>query len=76
MPRQARIDFSGGLQHLMVRGIERKRILQRDLDRNAFVDRLGSLLLGKKSGTHPIFVRGESCNHTVALSQPLGIRVH
>ena len=49
MPRQARIDFPGGLHHLMVRGIERKRIFQNDLDRDAFLDRLGSLLLETKT---------------------------
>ncbi len=45
MPRQARIDFPGSLQYLMVRGIERKRIFRNDLDRKAFLDRLGSLVV-------------------------------
>jgi putative transposase len=45
MPREARIDFPGGVHHLMVRGIERKRIFRDDQDRDALLDRLGSLLL-------------------------------
>jgi REP element-mobilizing transposase RayT len=45
MPRKARIDYPGGVHHLIVRGIERKRIFQDDQDRNAFLDRLGFLLL-------------------------------
>jgi putative transposase len=49
MPRQARIDFPGGLHHLMVRGIERKRIFRTDLDYEAFLDRLCSLLLETKT---------------------------
>jgi putative transposase len=49
MPRKARIDFPGGVQHLIIRGIERKRIFQDDQDRNAFVDRLGLLLLESKT---------------------------
>ena len=49
MPRKARIDYPGGVHHLIVRGIERKRIFQDDRDRNAFLDRLGFLLLESKT---------------------------
>jgi REP element-mobilizing transposase RayT len=44
MPRHARIDASGALQHIIVRGIERRPIFADDLDRDAFVIRLGRLL--------------------------------
>jgi putative transposase len=47
MPRKARIDYPGGVHHPIVRGIEQKRIFQEDQDPNAFLDRLGFLLLGK-----------------------------
>jgi hypothetical protein len=43
MPRNARIDLSGAVQHLMIRGIERKRIFRDDLDRDDFSGRLGNL---------------------------------
>jgi REP element-mobilizing transposase RayT len=49
MPRKARIDYPGGVHHLIVRGIERKRIFQDDRDRNAFLERLGFLLLESKT---------------------------
>src|SRR4030042_6030630 len=49
MPRKARIDYPGGVHHLIVRGIEWKRIFQDDQDRNAFLDRLGLLLLESKT---------------------------
>ena len=49
MPRRARIDYPGGVHHLIIRGIERKRIFQDDQDRNAFVDRLGLLLQESKT---------------------------
>ena len=49
MPRKARIDYPGGVHHLIVRGIERRRIFQDDQDRNAFLDRLGFLLLESKT---------------------------
>ena len=44
MPRRARIDAPGALHHIMVRGIERRRIFRDDEDRNGFVDRLGRVL--------------------------------
>ena len=43
MPRQARLDSSGTLHHVMIRGIERRRIVDDEQDRNKFVRRLGSL---------------------------------
>ena len=44
MPRQARIDAPGALQHIIVRGIESKRIFFDDQDCDNFVDRLGAVL--------------------------------
>lgn len=44
MPRKARIDAPGALHHIIVRGIERRRIFSDDKDRDNFVDRLGEIL--------------------------------
>ncbi len=44
MPRQARLDASGLLQHVMARGIERRKIFRDDKDRKAFLDRLAIIL--------------------------------
>ena len=44
MPRKARIDAPGALHHIIVRGIERRRIFSDDQDRDNFVERLGSIL--------------------------------
>ena len=44
MPRLARLDITGLLQHVIVRGIERRDIFNDDHDRQFFVDRLNSLL--------------------------------
>jgi len=49
MPRQTRIDVVGALQHVMVRGIERKDIFLDDRDRSEFLARLSHLLV--KTGT-------------------------
>jgi putative transposase len=49
MPRQARLDIVDALQHVMVRGIEKRDIFDDDRDRFAFVERLSNLLV--KTGT-------------------------
>ncbi len=44
MPRKARIDAPGALHHVIVRGIERRKIFLDDADREDFVDRLSAIL--------------------------------
>jgi REP element-mobilizing transposase RayT len=44
MPRLARLDIAGLLQHVIVRGIERRDIFNDDHDRQLFVTRFASLL--------------------------------
>ncbi len=46
MPRRARLDAPGTLHHVIVRGIERRRIVNDVADRNNFVRRLGELSAG------------------------------
>jgi putative transposase len=50
MPRLARLDITGLLQHVIVRGIERCDIFNDDHDRQLLVDRLFSLL--SETGVH------------------------
>jgi REP element-mobilizing transposase RayT len=45
MPRQARLDIPGLLQHVIVRGINRSDIFLGDDDREWFLDRFSSLLV-------------------------------
>jgi len=44
MPRKARIDAPGALHHLIVRGIEHRRIFSDDQDRDNFIKRLGAVI--------------------------------
>ena len=44
MPRRSRIDAAGGLNHVMVRGIEKAVKFRHDADRNHFLERLGKIL--------------------------------
>ena len=45
MPRHARLDIPGVLQHVIVRGIEKRRIFLDNKDRWLFFDRFSNLLL-------------------------------
>jgi len=45
MPRQSRIDAPGALNHIVIRGIERKAIFKDDLDYQNFLKRLGKIFL-------------------------------
>ncbi len=44
MPRLARLDAPGVLHHVIIRGIERRRIFNDNKDREDFVERLSALL--------------------------------
>ncbi len=43
MPRQARLDAPGTLHHVIIRGIEKDRIVDNDKDRQDFVSRMGKI---------------------------------
>ena len=45
MPRQARLDAPGILQHVIIKGLEGKRIFADDKDRSDFITRTGDLAL-------------------------------
>ena len=44
MPRKARIDAPGALHHIIVCGIERRRIFLDDQERDNFVERFGDIV--------------------------------
>ncbi len=60
MPRGSRIDAVGAVHHIMVRGIERRKIFDRDADRDNFLHRMGEILLN--TGT-PCFAWSLMPNH-------------
>ena len=64
MPRRARLDAPGTLHHVMVRGIESRRIVNDVADRKNFVERLGELAAGTKK-----------FHSTLTLQKPEGFRV-
>jgi REP element-mobilizing transposase RayT len=60
MPRQARLDAPGTLHHVILRGLERGRIVADDQDRVAFVERLGTVATA--TGT-PVYAWALLPNH-------------
>ena len=60
MPRKARIDAPGALHHIIVRGINRRKIFFDDSDRDDFLDRLGDILSDSKT---PCFAWALMTNH-------------
>jgi putative transposase len=49
MPRQARLDAPGTLHHVIIRGIEKKKIVSDNKDRQDFVSRMGTI--AQETGT-------------------------
>jgi putative transposase len=60
MPRQARLDAPGTLHHTIIRGIERRRIVDDKKDCKNFLDRLGRLSEEMKT---PIYAWALMTNH-------------
>ena len=50
MPRKGRIDAPGALHHIIVRGIERRKIFLDDADRENFLARLGAVIEDTQTG--------------------------
>ena len=49
MPRQARLDSPGTLHHVIVRGIEKRRIVDNVKDQEDFISRLGGIVKETKT---------------------------
>ena len=72
MPRLARLDAPGTLHHVIIRGIERKKIFNDNTDRDDFVSRMG--LVGSETHTS-IYAWALMTNHAHILlrSGPNGL---
>ena len=72
MPRKARLDSPGTLHHVIVRGINKRRIVNDAADRKDFVRRMGELAEGTKTS---IYAWALMTNHAHILlrSAPIGL---
>jgi len=50
MPRKARVDAAGALDHIIIRGIERKAVFKDSADRQNFIERLGVIVRQSDTG--------------------------
>ena len=60
MPRKARIDAPGALHHIIIRGIEKRKIFKDDKDCYQFIKRLGTILAETET---PIYAWALMPNH-------------
>jgi putative transposase len=72
VPRQARLDAPGTLHHVLVRGIEKRRMVDEGKDRESFVGRMGQV--AAETETH-IYAWALMSNHAhiVLRSGPYGL---
>lgn len=72
MPRGARLDAPGTLHHVIVRGIERRRIVNDDQDRERFLERLGGLAAETRTAVCA-WALMENHAHLLVKSGPAGL---
>lgn len=75
MPRMARLDAPGTLHHVIVRGIEKRRIVNDDRDRENFVTRMGELCLETKTAIYAWALMPNHA-HILLRSGPQGISTY
>ncbi len=69
MPRQARLDAPGTLHRVIIRGIERKKIVSYDQDRQDFVARMCTIALETETfTTHDSSQVASLADHTLILN--------
>ena len=52
MPRLTRLDTPGVVNHIIIRGIERRKIFKDNKDKDSFLDRLDTLLPETKTACY------------------------
>ena len=72
MPRKARLDAEGAIHHVIVRGIEQRRIFDDDGDRRNFVSRIAKVALESETTIYAWALLPNHA-HVLVRSGPLGI---
>ena len=70
MPRGARLDSPGTLHHVMVRGIEGRRIVDDDIDREKFVTRTGEIVLDTGTSVYAWVLMDNHANFLLKSGNP------
>jgi len=61
MPRTARLDAPGVLNHVMIRGIERRKIFRNNIDSEDSIERLEILCPGMQTNCYAWAFLAKSC---------------
>ena len=72
MPRGARLDSPGTLHHVIVRGIERKKIVNDNKDRGDFITRMGDIACETETAIYA-WVLMDNHAHILLRSGPCGL---
>jgi REP element-mobilizing transposase RayT len=72
MPRQARLDAPGTLHHVIIRGIEKRPIVDDAVDREGFVSRMGKLAAETQTAIYA-WALLENHAHILLRSSPYGL---
>ncbi|ASQ90332.1 hypothetical protein CHL67_04790 [Prosthecochloris sp. GSB1] len=75
MPRGPRLDAPGTLHHVMIRGIEKGCIVDDDMDRNEFLNRMGRLASESGTGIYA-FALLDNHVHMLLKSGPVGLSTY
>ena len=63
MSRKARIDAAGAMHHIIIRGIERKKIFRDAADRSDFLERLGNIVAETKTAQFALLLGKSRIRH-------------
>ena len=72
MPRQARLDAPGTLHHVIIRGIEKKQIVEDTKDKREFISRMGDLSTQEKTNIYAWALMSNHA-HILLRSGPRGL---
>lgn len=72
MPRGPRLDVPGTLHHVIIRGIEKRKIVDDDKDRDNFVSRMGAIALSTKTSIYAWALMSNHA-HILLRSSALGL---
>ena len=72
MPRRARLDAPSALHHVIARGIEKRKIVDDDQDRVAFIEKLGELSIRTQTAIYAWALMSNHA-HLLLRSGPQGL---
>ena len=76
MPRQARLDAPGTLHHVIIRGIEKRRIVDDRWDRGNFVSRIAQVASDTETAIYACSLMTNPCTYPFARRATWAVKVY